>query len=277
MLHIAVCDDEQRQLSLIKALLQEYQVLHPELDLRVDTFTSDVTLLEHLRGNGGFDLYLLDVLMPESNGIELGIKLRKMDQGGQLLYLTTSPDYAIDSYLAKASGYLLKPIRKEVLFPILDNSIESWMREHQVFITIKARNGLQRLSLHTVVYCELVGHCVQYHLTDGSVLSGMSVRTSFREAVADFLEHDRFVLCATSFFVNLSFVDMIEPAGLKLMNGGTLPLSRLMRMDVTNRWLDYHLKCSIPPGREYWGRLSMQRCTWHPVLAWSGGDFRPHL
>jgi len=50
------------------------------------------------------------------------------------------------------------------------------------------------------------------------------------------------VLCATSFFVNLSFIDMIEPAGLKLVGGGTVPLSRPMRTEVTNRWLDYHLK-----------------------------------
>jgi len=242
VLHIAICDDEQKQLTLTEALLREYHELHPELDLRVDTFTSGVTLLEHLRLNGSFDIYLLDVLMPDSNGIDLGRKIRAIDQGGHILYLTSSPDYAIDSYLAKASRYLLKPIKKDVLFSALDDSIENWLREHQTFVTIKTRNGLQRLAIRTVVYGELVGHCVQYHLADGTVLESMSVRTSFREAVSAFLEHERFILCATSFFVNLSFVDMIEAAGLKLVNGGVVPLSRPMRTEVTNRWLDYHLK-----------------------------------
>ena len=242
MLHIAICDDEQNQLVLTEALLRAYHELHPELDLRVDTFTSGAALLEHLRINGSFEIYLLDVLMPDSNGIDLGLKIRTVDQGGHILYLTTSPDYAIDSYLTKASRYLLKPIKKDVLFSALDDSIENWMREHQTFVTMKTRSGLQRLAIRRVVYGELVGHCVRYHLADGTVLESMSVRTSFREAVAAFLEHERFVLCATSFFVNLSFIDMIEPAGLKLVGGGTVPLSRPMRTEVTNRWLDYHLK-----------------------------------
>ena len=242
MLHIAICDDEQNQLVLTEALLRAYHELHPDLDLRVDTFTSGAALLEHLRINSNYDIYLLDILMPNENGIELGLKIRKTDQCGHIFYLTTSPDYAIDSYLTKASQYLLKPVKKEQLFRALDEAIQNWLREHQTFVTIKTHSGLQRLSIREVVYGELVGHSVQYHLSDGTVLEGMSVRTSFREAVSVFLEHERFVLCATSFFVNLSFVDMIETSGLKLVNGGTIPLSRTMRTEVTNRWLDYHLK-----------------------------------
>ncbi len=247
MLHIAICDDEQEQLALTQALLKEYHELHPGLDLRVNTFPSGAALLEHLRTNSSFDIYLLDVLMPGLNGIELGKSIRAVDQGGYIFYLTTSPDYAIDSYLAKASRYLLKPAKKEVLFSALDDAVESWLREHQTFVTIKTRAGLQRVAIRTVVYGELVGHCVQYHLVNGAVLESMSVRTSFREAVAAFLEHERFVLCGTSFFVNLSFVDMVEPAGLKLVGGGTVPLSRPMRTEVTNRWLDYHLKGGNSP------------------------------
>ena len=242
MLHIAVCDDEQEQRMLVKCLLLEYSELHPELDLRIEYFSSGAALLEHLRIRGSFEIYLLDILMPDENGIELGLSIRKTDQCGRICYLTNSTDYAVDSYLTKASQYLLKPVNEERLFQFLDDSVRDWMRERQSFITIKTRDGLQRLAVREIVYGELVGHCVQYHLRDGSTLKGMSVRTSFREAVSPLLEHSRFILCATSFLVNLSFVDMIEPTGLKLVNGGTVPLSRALRTEVTNCWLDYHLK-----------------------------------
>lgn len=247
VVHIAICDDEREQLALSEQLLREYGMTHPGMDFRVDVFSSGAALLEHLRVNGCFDIYLLDILMPDMTGIELGLNIRKTDPGGQIVYLTSSPDYAIDSYLAKASQYLLKPVKKERLFRVLDDAIKDWLREHQAFITIKTRNGLQRASIREVVYGELVGHCVQYHLADGIVLEGMTVRTSFREAVSAFLEHDRFLLCAASFFVNLSFVEMIEPDGLKLVSGGTLPISRALRTEVTNRWLDYHLKGGTSP------------------------------
>lgn len=242
MLHIAICDDEPEQLVLTEKLLWEYHGLRPEPEMCLLTFSSGTALLEHMRTNGSFDIYLLDILMPNENGIKLGLKIRKIDQCGHIFYLTTSPDYAVDSYLTKATQYLLKPVKKERFFHALDEVVQNWLREHQSFVTIKTRSGLQRLAIRKVVYGELVGHCVQYHLVDGTVLEGMSVRTSFREAVSAFLEHERFALCATSFFVNLSCIDMIESSGLRLVGGGTVPLSRPMRTDVTNRWLDYHLK-----------------------------------
>ena len=65
---------------------------------------------------GTFDIYLLDVIMPGQNGIELGLSIREFDQGGRIIYLTASSDFAVDSYRAKASDYLLKPLDKSRLF-----------------------------------------------------------------------------------------------------------------------------------------------------------------
>ena len=82
---------------------------------------------------------------------------------------------------------------------------------------------------------------MHYHLADGSRIEGMSLRGSFQNAVKPLLDHRRFVLCATSFLVNLSFVEMIDASGLRLVGGKTLPLSRSLRTEVTNQWMDYYL------------------------------------
>lgn len=230
------------QLAQAEAFLREYRSLRPDLELNVTAFSSGAALLEHLRVKGTFDIYLLDVIMPGQNGIELGLSIREFDQGGRIVYLTTSPDFAVDSYRAKASDYLLKPLEQARLFQALDDITESMTRENQVFVTIKARDGLRRLPLHSIVYGELVGRCVQYNLSDGSMIEGMSLRGSFQDAVAPLLENCRFVLCATSFVVNLSFVEMIDSSGLRLVGGGILPVSRPLRGEVTSRWLDYYLE-----------------------------------
>jgi len=239
---LALCDDEQAQLAQAQEFLREYREQHPEIDLTVCAFTSGSALLEHLRVKGTFDIYLLDIIMPGENGIELGMNIRKLDQGGHIIYLTASPDYAVDSYRARATGYLLKPLGKRQLFSLLDDLTEQWLRRRQSFVTIKTRNGLQRVPLYTVVYGELVDRCVRYHLSDGGMLEGMSLRGSFHSAVQTFLQHRRFVLCAASFFVNLAFVERIDASGLQLAGGGTVPLSRQLRGEVTDRWLDYYLE-----------------------------------
>lgn len=212
------------------------------MDLSLSAFSSGAALLEHSRFKGVFDIYLLDIIMPEQNGVELGLGIREFDRSGRIIYLTTSPDYAVDSYRTKASDYLLKPLDKNRLFSAMDGTIEDIMRERQEFVTIKTREGLRRLPFHRVVYGELVGRCVRYHLSDGSVIESMSLRGSFQDAVAPLLENRRFILCATSFVVNLHFVELIGSSALRLTGGGTLPVSRALRKEATGRWLDYHLE-----------------------------------
>lgn len=241
-MHLALCDDESAELARIRAFLEQYCVMRPDIELTVNSFTTGSALLEHMRIKSAFDIYLLDVIMPGENGIELGLDIRRLDQGGHIIYLTASPDFAVDSYRTRATGYLLKPLEKDRLFALLDGLAEQWLQQRRSFVTIKTREGLQRVPLHTIVYGELVDRCVQYHLSNGSEIEGMSLRGSFQNAVQPLLEHNRFVLCTKSFFVNLSFVKRIDSSGLQLSGGGILPLSRQLRREVTDQWLDYYLE-----------------------------------
>ena len=242
MIRIAICDDDKQQLLQIQTLLEMYQSAHSDIELYMECFLSGISLLDAIRTSGNFDIYLLDILIPIENGIELGLKIRAIDSGGHIIYITHSSDYAVDSYLVRATQYLLKPIEKEQFFLCLDHTLSSLKQTINHFVILKTRNGYQRIPLQSIVYGELIGHCIQYQLNDGQILIGTSIRTSFKKAVASFLQHQNFVLCAISFFVNLNYIEMIEPTGIKLSNGRLLPLSRTLRTEVTNRWLDYHLK-----------------------------------
>lgn len=244
-MRVALCDDEEQQLAQTEAVLAEYGALRSALPLTVTSFTSGITLLEHMRNKEGFDLYLLDMIMPGENGIELGEEIRALDQVGPIVYLTSSPDFAVDSYRVKAADYLLKPVKKDRLFRTLDETAAALARKQWEFVTIKTREGLRRVPLDFVVYAELVGRCVHYRLSDGTTVEGMSLRGAFQEAVAPLLTYPQFLLCAASFLVNLDFVEMVEQGGLRLVDGGRLPLSRALRAQVTNRWMDHHLKRGV--------------------------------
>ena len=84
MLRIAICDDEETQLAQTALLLHTYLQSRPDLDGHVETFPSGGALLARAEAAGGFDLYVLDILMPELSGIDTGRRLRALDQGGQL-------------------------------------------------------------------------------------------------------------------------------------------------------------------------------------------------
>ena len=92
MLKIAACDDESAQLEQMERMLQDYFRARLALPGRISVFSDSRTLLSRVREQGGFDLYILDIIMPGLNGIQTGMELRKMGDGGEIIYLTTSSE-----------------------------------------------------------------------------------------------------------------------------------------------------------------------------------------
>ena len=90
-MRIAVCDDEKRYREKIVNLIQEYEKIRQNYSFTVSAFSSAKALLNFKAEHGGFDLYILDILMPEMSGIRLGSALREQGDEGMILYLTTSP------------------------------------------------------------------------------------------------------------------------------------------------------------------------------------------
>ena len=122
-MRIAFCDDEERCREELSVILDEYIVNNKDRDIIVKEFVSVADLMDEVSRKGGFDIYILDIVMPETDGIELGKWLRSMGYGGKIIYLTSSEEYAIDSYSVRAFNYILKPVDKKIMFNVLDEII----------------------------------------------------------------------------------------------------------------------------------------------------------
>lgn len=120
MIKLALCDDETAQREAAGNLLREYAASRPALAIKLSIFSSGQELLAAAEECGGFDLYVLDIVMPGLSGIDLGVRLRELYSDGDIIYLTISPEYAVDSYAARAFYYLMKPVEPGKLFQVLD-------------------------------------------------------------------------------------------------------------------------------------------------------------
>ena len=240
-MQIALCDDEKTYHETIKKLIGQYKQTKPDLSLSLSSFFSGKALLNHVDEFGGFDLYILDCIMPEMNGIELGNALRRRDDTGILIYLTSSPDFALDSYRVEAFDYLLKPIDKNLFFQSLDKAYRSFSQVMQEVVSVKTSDSIRMIPVADIRYAERIEKQIYYYITDNTVICSITFNSSFQNAVADLLTHKGMILVGSSYVVNLFHVTEVTKSDLVLTGNLHVPVPRRMYETVKKEWADFWL------------------------------------
>ena len=236
MLHIALADDDTGELEHTGALVERWR----GAPARVAAFSSARSLLAAMDAGAAFDLYLLDVVMPEMDGIELGRAIRERDAGGAIIYLTTSPDFALDSFAVWPLQYLLKPVDTARLHEALDRADALRKRRNEGAL-VHTVGGDVFLPFDDILYAEKYGRCVRYICRE-RLIEGVSLRGSFREAVEPLLADGRFLLCGSNLAVNLTALTMVNKEGAVFSGGTRLALTRTPCATLRAAWLRHYLK-----------------------------------
>lgn len=120
-MNLILCDDQKDELDKMKQILSEYAGIHPELSFDVKCFSSPLDMLEEMDKTGAPDIALLDICMPGILGTEAAREiLRKSEDSPDVIFLTTSPDYAVEAFSLHVGDYLVNPFSKERLLDTLD-------------------------------------------------------------------------------------------------------------------------------------------------------------
>lgn len=106
---IICIDDEPLILNMTVTLCRELPA-RPEVCGFANATDALLWLQDHTA-----DIALLDINLPDMNGIELAARLRETDPNLSLIFLTGHSEYALDAFALHASGYLLKPINRQRL------------------------------------------------------------------------------------------------------------------------------------------------------------------
>ena len=238
-MHIAICDDDEISRICILKLLSEYATSHKSMNLSFSAFSNPEDLLDVAEKVDGFDVYILDIVMPKMNGIELGIRLRNQGHDGSIIYLTSSTDFAIDSYKAEASNYILKPVDLDTFLQALDKAISTVIDKKSNSILVKTKECSMRLSFDSILFVELRKRALCYHLANGSVVESILLRVPFAEAIAPLLEDNRFFHCSKTLAVNLHNITKIGVEDVTFNTSHTVYFSKKICRDLRTNWSAY--------------------------------------
>lgn len=238
---IAVCEDDPRCRMQTVAMVEKWLRGRSAPEGNVVVFESGQALLDALAEGEQFDLYLLDVLMPGPNGIETGAELRRLELPSEIIYLSSSPDFAVDSYGVGAFFYLLKPVEEGKLFDVLDKAAARLTLRHGASIIVPTSAGDHRLMLDDILYVEYAGRRARYVCARETVES-LVLRTNFRDTVRPLLDDGRFCLCGASFAINLRRVRIVDGQTARFTGGVRLSLPRTACAGFKRIWGAYWLK-----------------------------------
>ena len=120
---IIICDDSIEDLLKIEKLLLKYKKFYPNTSFEVEKFSDASQLYNNIQNNQLADIYILDIIMSEKNGIDIGHQIRKSNNNNIIIYTTCSSDFALEAYEVCAVRYILKPINENKIFEALNYAL----------------------------------------------------------------------------------------------------------------------------------------------------------
>lgn len=214
---IAICDDLESDRDYLKDLLNKWANDYSHL-LNIDTFSSAESFLFHYEEAKDYDILLLDIEMGLMDGVSMAKKIRQDNDSVQIIFITGYSDYIAEGYEVNALHYLMKPVKEEKFFSVLERAIEK-ISKNDVVLNMDSANGMVRVPIYQIRFAEVFGNYVTIHANDEVV-----VKMTLNEV--EKLLDERFYRVGRSVIVNLNEVSRVTKTEIKLLDGTSIHLPR---------------------------------------------------
>ncbi|RHF83444.1 DNA-binding response regulator [Roseburia inulinivorans] len=235
MIKIAFCDDDMEVLHQINELLDRYRVERNE-DITYAAFQSPFELLTEIEKGIRPDILFLDVVMPGQNGMDVAKEIRQYDTNMKIIFLTSSPEFAVESYSVGAYFYQLKPIWEESFFRLMDAVLAECEKKKKNSLILRSKDGITRIDLQQLEYCEVLGRKLLFHLENGAVLESAG---SLDDLAGQLMQHSNFFRPHRSFLVNMEYIQNISSRSIKMVNDAEIPIPHGKCSEIKNTYMEY--------------------------------------
>lgn len=235
MIKVAFCDDELSILKELIVLIDKYRV-ERNREIEYAAFNSPLELLIQIEKGIRFDALFLDVVMPGENGIEVAKEIRRYDNNVKIIFLTSSAEFAVQSYTVGAYFYQLKPIWEESFFRLLDSAISECEKEQQCSLILRCKTGIARIELDKLEYCEVIGRTLLFHIANGTVVERVG---SLDELAGQLMQFENFLRPHRSYLINMKYIQNISSKVITLTCLAQIPIPHGKYSEIKDIYLEY--------------------------------------
>jgi DNA-binding LytR/AlgR family response regulator len=238
MTRILICDDNNDDLELLNKITEDFysgaDKDAPVASCSVLKFRDPKKALEYIEDGNKIDIAILDILMPEMNGMELASGMRELGFTGFLIFLTSSNDFAAQSYSVKAFSYILKPAEKTAVSEILSLIEKTRQTNDRNGFSLTRRSGVRFVLYTELMYVEVMNHQLLFHLIDGEIIR---IYATLREYSEMLLCQPQMQRPQKSFIINLDYVRSFENSAIFMRDGARISVPKEFET-IKEQWLE---------------------------------------
>ncbi len=205
-------------------------------EVQISLYGEGYSLLNSMEKGRNYDLYFLDVEMPEINGLELAQKVYALDDRARIVLVASHEKYAISGYKVRAYYFILKDEYMAEIPAVLDRMENESQKDGgcEEYYLIPNKVWGKKIRFRDIVYLTKEKKYVTFHCRGGR---------EYRERIAlgeayKKLPQDKFIFADKGFVINMQYVSSWTGTAIKLDNGADMievPVSRRLSAEVKER------------------------------------------
>ena len=225
---IAICDDDS---LLLTDLSQQVENLfsNQNLTIEISLYTSGRQLIEE--ADNSYDLYFLDIEMPDISGMELASYIRRAQENAALVFVSSHEQMVFESIHHQPLRFLRKSHLHEELSEAIDAFLLFYQKHHR-HLELHTISGDSIIPLSELMYIESSKHYLNFNCTKECI----KIRGNLSDYIETLSTH-HFVLTTKGVLVNCTYIKNITNTDVVLVNDVRLGLARGNKENVKEKYL----------------------------------------
>lgn len=214
---VAVVDDSSVDAAFVSHILEEWAE-NRQVAVQVERFDSAEKFLFRYAEDKAWDILLLDIEMGAMDGVTMAKKVRAQNEVVQIVFITGYSDYIAEGYEVAALHYLMKPVKQDKLFTVLDRALEK-RRQEDGCLNLESAGEMVRIPFYEIRYLDVHQNYVTVHA---------KLDFTVKRTLGEFEKEldSRFFRVGRALIINLKYIRRVSKTEVHLSDGTVLPLPR---------------------------------------------------
>lgn len=231
MYRFLIIEDDQAAGETLRSLVSRYLDEHG-VDAHIEWMTSAFDFIGFRKH---WDLVFMDIGLPGVDGMEAAHLLRERDSETLLIFVTDLAQFAMKGYEVDALDFVVKPVNYQSLSMRLDRAMRILAGKQANNIYLSTRFGARVFPITDLIFAEVRGHNLEYHLPDETI----TVRGTMSKLEEE-MDSARFIRISNSCLINADRIHSINGSIVRMSTGDELAISRTKKKSALEALASYY-------------------------------------